>query len=72
MLQQIQIKMELALHQQQNQTAHITRQQVALRALSDDQVDLPALTLAQRQTLTAMQQSYIESCLPTTQLCAFP
>jgi hypothetical protein len=62
-LQQIQIEMELASHQQQNQTAHITKQQVALRALSDDQVNLPQLSLQQRQRLTVIQQSYIESCL---------
>ena len=62
-LQHIHIEMELAKHQQQNQTAHITRQQVALRALNDDQADLPPLTLAQRQRKSAMQQSYIESCL---------
>jgi hypothetical protein len=62
-LQQIHIEMELATHQQQVQTAHITRQQVALRALSDEQVHLPTLTLAQRQRLVAIEQSYIESCL---------
>jgi hypothetical protein len=62
-LQQIQIEMELASHQQQIQTAHITRTQVALRALSDDQVTLPQLSMQQQARLSVMQQSYIESCL---------
>jgi len=62
-LQQIQIQMELAAHQQGNQTAHISRQQIALRALNDDLVVLPVLTLAQQSRLNAMQQTYIESCL---------
>jgi hypothetical protein len=62
-LQQIHVEMELATHQQQIQTAHITKQQIALRALSDDQVHLPSLTMAQRARLVAIEQSYIESCL---------